>query len=386
MNTYNIPTLPLPYDLETIAVLKQVNKANKKLAELKGVAQTIPNEQILISSLTLQESRDSSYVENIVTTHDELYRAELEPTLIEFNAATKEVLHYREAINEGFRLVRDKNILTLNHIKRIQEILEENKAGFRSTPGTKLKRESDDAIVYVPPQDPLDVERSMVNLEQFINDNELSSVDPLIKMAIIHHQFESIHPFYNGNGRTGRIVNILYLVISGLLDLPILYLSRYITHNKGEYYRLLQAIRDKNTDNAKEWEEWVLFILKGVESTAEDTITLVKSIGAMMDDYKRILRPAFGKKYSHDLINGLFYHPYTKIEHVERNLQLSRQTASKYLNKIVALGLLHKEKIGKENYYINTRLMDLFVSFGEFDPLVSTESIESVHVKEIEKN
>ncbi|MCR4811875.1 MAG: Fic family protein [Bacteroidales bacterium] len=385
MNTYNIPTLPLPYDLETIAVLKQVNKANKKLAELKGVAQTIPNEQILISSLTLQESRDSSYVENIVTTHDELYRAELEPTLIEFNAAAKEVLHYREAINEGFRLVRDKNILTLNHIKRIQEILEENKAGFRSTPGTKLKRESDDAIVYVPPQDPMDVERCMVNLEQFINDNELSLVDPLIKMAIIHHQFESIHPFYNGNGRTGRIVNILYLVISGLLDLPILYLSRYITHNKGEYYRLLQAIRDKNTDNAKEWEEWVLFILKGVESTAEDTITLVKSIGVMMDDYKRILRPAFGKKYSHDLINGLFYHPYTKIEHVERNLQLSRQTASKYLSKIVALGLLHKEKIGKENYYINTRLMDLFASFGEFDPLVSTESIESVHVKEIEK-
>lgn len=385
MNAYNIPTLPLPYDLETISVLKQVNKANKKLAELKGVAQTIPNEQILISSLTLQESRDSSYVENIVTTHDELYRAELEPTLIEFNAATKEVLHYREAINEGFRLVRDKNILTLNHIKRIQEILEENKAGFRSTPGTKLKRESDDAIVYVPPQDPLDVERCMVNLEQFINDTELSPIDPLIKMAIIHHQFESIHPFYNGNGRTGRIVNILYLVISGLLDLPILYLSRYITHNKGEYYRLLQAIRDKNIDNAKEWEEWVLFILKGVESTAEDTITLVKSIGSMMDDYKRILRPAFGKKYSHDLINGLFYHPYTKIEHVERNLQLSRQTASKYLNKIVSLGLLHKEKIGKENYYINTRLMELFVSFGEYDAIVPNESIESVHVNEIKK-
>lgn len=386
MNAYNIPTLPLPYDLETISVLKQVNKANKKLAELKGVAQTIPNEQILISSLTLQESRDSSYVENIVTTHDELYRAELEPTLIEFNAATKEVLHYREAINEGFRLVRDKNILTLNHIKRIQEILEENKAGFRSTPGTKLKRESDDAIVYVPPQDPLDVERCMVNLEQFINDTELSPIDPLIKMAIIHHQFESIHPFYNGNGRTGRIVNILYLVISGLLDLPILYLSRYITHNKGEYYRLLQAIRDKNIDNAKEWEEWVLFILKGVESTAEDTITLVKSIGSMMDDYKRILRPAFGKKYSHELINGLFYHPYTKIEHVERNLQLSRQTASKYLNKIVSLGLLHKEKIGKENYYINTRLMELFVSFGEYDAIVPNESIESVHVNEIKKN
>lgn len=385
MEHYIIPDLPLPYDLETIEVLKQVNRANKKLAELKGVAQTIPNEQILISSLTLQESRDSSFVENIVTTHDELFRAELEPTLQSFNAATKEVLHYREAINEGFRLVRGRNILTLNHIKRIQEILEENTAGFRSTPGTKLKRESDDAVVYVPPQDSQDVERYMVNLEQFINNNELCSFDPLIKMAIIHHQFESIHPFYNGNGRTGRIINILYLVINDLLDLPILYLSRYITHNKGEYYRLLQAVRDKNTDNAKEWEDWVLFILKGVESTAEDTITLVKSIGVMMDEYKRILRPAFGKKYSHDLINGLFYHPYTKIEHVEKNLQLSRQTAAKYLDKIVSLGLLRKEKIGKENYYINTKLMDLFVTFGEFDPSLAPASIESVQVKENEK-
>lgn len=373
------------YDLETKDILKQVNRATRKLAELKGVAQTIPNEQILISSLTLQEARVSSMVESIVTTHDELYRAELNPNLPPVNAATKEVLHYREAITMGFRLVRGKNILTLNDIKLIQEVLEGNTAGFRTNPGTKLKR-SDDVIVYVPPQDGKDVLRYMTNLEQFINDSELCSFDPLIKMAIIHHQFESIHPFYDGNGRTGRIINILYLVINNLLDLPILYLSRYITRNKGEYYQLLQAIRDKNTDNAKEWEDWIMFILKGVESTAEDTITLVKSIGAMMDDYKQILRPAFGKKYSHDLINGLFYHPYTKIEHVERNLQLSRQTASKYLDKIVALGLLHKEKIGKENYYINTRLMDLFASFGEFDPIVPTVSIESVQVKEIKKN
>lgn len=373
------------YDLETKDILKQVNRATRKLAELKGVAQTIPNEQILISSLTLQEARVSSMVESIVTTHDELYRAELNPNLPPINAATKEVLHYREAITMGFRLVRGKNILTLNDIKLIQEVLEGNTAGFRTNPGTKLKR-SDDVIVYMPPQDGKDVLRYMTNLEQFINDSELCSFDPLIKMAIIHHQFESIHPFYDGNGRTGRIINILYLVINNLLDLPILYLSRYITRNKGEYYQLLQAIRDKNTDNAKEWEDWIMFILKGVESTAEDTITLVKSIGAMMDDYKQILRPAFGKKYSHDLINGLFYHPYTKIEHVERNLQLSRQTASKYLDKIVALGLLHKEKIGKENYYINTRLMDLFASFGEFDPIVPTASIESVQVKEIKKN
>ena len=384
MEYYIIPALPLSYDLETKDILKQVNRATRKLAELKGVAQTIPNEQILISSLTLQEARDSSMVESIVTTHDELYRAELEPNLPPVNAATKEVLHYREAITTGFRLVRGKNILTLNDIKHIQEVLEGNTAGFRTNPGTKLKR-SDDVVVYVPPQDGQDVLRYMTNLEQFINEDGLCSLDPLIKMAIIHHQFESIHPFYDGNGRTGRILNILYLVINGLLDLPILYLSRYITHNKGEYYRLLQAVRDKNTDNAKEWEDWVMFILKGVESTAEDTITLVKSIGSMMDEYKRILRPAFGKKYSHDLINGLFYHPYTKIEHVEKNLQLSRQTAAKYLDKIVTLGLLHKEKIGKENYYINTKLMDLFVSFGEFNPSESADSIESVHVKENEK-
>ena len=384
MKHYIIPALPLPYDLETKAILKQLNNANKRLAELKGVAQTIPNEQILISSLTLQEARDSSLVESIVTTHDELYRAELDPNLPPVNAATKEVLHYREAITSGFRFIRGKNILTLNDIKHIQELLEENTAGFRTNPGTMLKR-SDDVVVYVPPQDGRDVLRYMSNLEQFINDDELCSLDPLIKMAIIHHQFESIHPFYDGNGRTGRIINILYLVAKGLLDLPILYLSRYITHNKREYYRLLQAVRDKNTDNAKEWEEWILFILKGIESTAEDTISLVKSIGAMMDEYKGILRPAFGKKYSHDLINGLFFHPYTKIEHVERNLQLSRQTAAKYLDKIVALGLLHKEKIGKENYYINTKLMDLFVGFGEVSPSTASESIESVHVKENRK-
>ena len=201
-------------------------------------------------------------------------------------------------------------------------------------------------------------------------------------MAIIHHQFESIHPFYDGNGRTGRIINILYLVISDLLDLPILYLSRYITRNKGEYYRLIQAIRDKNSNNAAEWEAWILFMLKGVETTAADTITLVKKIGEMMDDYKRIIRPEFGGKYNHELLNSLFYHPYTKIGHIEANMQVSRQTASRYLDKIVDLGLLKKEKMWKENYYINTRLMNLFIDFGKYEVQDNDNSIESVHVKE----
>ena len=201
-------------------------------------------------------------------------------------------------------------------------------------------------------------------------------------MAIIHHQFESIHPFYDGNGRTGRIINILYLVISDLLDLPILYLSRYVTRNKGEYYRLIQAIRDKNSNNAAEWEAWILFMLKGVETTAADTITLVKKIGEMMDDYKRIIRPEFGGKYNHELLNSLFYHPYTKIGHIEANMQVSRQTASRYLDKIVDLGLLKKEKMWKENYYINTRLMNLFIDFGKYEVQDNDNSIESVHVKE----
>ena len=382
---YSIPSLPLPYDLETKEVLKQLNRANRKLAELKGVAQTIPNERILISSLTLQEAKDSSEVENIVTTQDDLYRAGLDPSHQFINAATKEVLFYREAINEGFRMVRNKYILTLNDIKHVQEILEQNSAGFRTTPGTQLKRENDGAVIYTPPQDGMAIIRYMSNLEQFINDDHLSQLDPLIKMAIIHHQFESIHPFYDGNGRTGRIINILYLVITGLLDLPILYLSRYITHNKGEYYRLIQAIRDKNTDNAAEWEAWILFMLKGVEVTAEDTISLVKNIGRLMAEYKNVIRPDFGSKYNHELLNGLFYHPYTKIDHVVANMQVSRQTASKYLDRIVALGLLKKEKMGKENYYINTRLMNLFIEFGQYKATEPAEVIESVHVNEIVK-
>jgi len=384
---YQIPKLPLPYDLETKEILKQVNRSNRKLAELKGVAQTIPNEQILISTLTLQEAKDSSEVENIVTTQDDLYRAGLDVNLQFINAATKEVLYYREAITEGFNLVRNKNILTLNDIKHVQQILEQNTAGFRTTPGTQLKRSSDGEVIYTPPQDGQVIKQYMENLELFINDDCTVQLDPLIKMAIIHHQFESIHPFYDGNGRTGRIINILYLVITGLLDLPILYLSRYITRNKGDYYRLIQAVRDKKGNNSKEWEEWILFVLKGVEVTAEDTISLVKNIGTMMDEFKRTLRPVFGAKYNHELLNGMFYHPYTKIEHIETNLQVSRQTAAKYLEKIVSLGLLTKQRIWKENYYTNTKLIDLFVRFGETTTVENApDNIESIHVTKTAKS
>lgn len=339
---YNIKELPLAFDLETKAVLKQLNLANKKLAELKGVALTIPNENILISTLTLQEARESSAVENIVTTQDDLYKADLDLKETIINASTKEVLNYRQALQRGFNLVRHNKLLTNNIIKEIQQQLECNSAGFRTVPGTMLKS-SDGRIVYTPPQDKKEVELLMANLECYINDPALSSCDPLIKMAVIHHQFESIHPFYDGNGRTGRIISILYLVINDLLDIPILYLSRYITRNKGEYYRLLQAIRNNNS--LEQWEEWILFMLKGVEQTAGETIRLVKNISSLMQQYKQRLRPLFGKQYKHELLNNLFFHPYTKIEFVERDMMVQRKTATKYLDTMVEEGLLEKVKI-----------------------------------------
>lgn len=377
MSEYIIPALPLPYDLETKEILRQVNRANRKLAELKGVALTIPNEQILISSLTLQEAKDSSEVENIVTTQDDLYRAELNLKETVINASAKEVLNYRQAMQCGFALVRKTKLLTLNYVKRIQEELESNKSGFRASPGTTLQNQHKE-IIYTPPQSKVLIEQLMHNLEQYINDQDMQDIDPLIKMAVIHHQFESIHPFYDGNGRTGRIISILYLVINNLLDLPILYLSRYITHNKGEYYRLIQAVRDAGENNQKEWEQWILFMLKGVEVTAEETIRLIKGISHLMAEYKSVLRPLFGRQYKHELLNNLFYHPYTKIEFIQQDLLIQRKTATKYLDMIVETGLLKKVKIKHTNYYMNVRLIELFMNHQLPMADKNVEMIESV--------
>ncbi len=373
---YDIPTLPLSYDLETKVVLRQLNKANRKLAELKGVAQTIPNENILISTLTLQEAKDSSEVENIVTTNDDLYKAELNLRSSVENASAKEVLSYRQAIRSGFETARKTKFITLNDILRIQEQLGCGQTGFRRVSGVALRTTSGE-LVYTPPQDIDEIAALLTNLEKYINIAEMHDVDPLIKMAIIHHQFESIHPFNDGNGRTGRIISILYLVINDLLDLPILYLSRYITHNKGDYYRLIQAIRDVK-DNAKEWEAWILFVLKGIEKTATDTIELVKEINSLMMQYKQKLRPLFGKTYKHELLNNLFSHPYTKIEFIEKEMMVQRKTATKYLDRIVAAGLLQKMKIKQSNYYINSSLVNLFVN-RRVEIVDKVETIESVN-------
>jgi len=374
---YTIPTLPLPYDLETKPILRQANLANKKIAELKGVALTIPNEDILLNTLILQEAKDSSEVENIVTTHDDLYRADLDLKQALINAPTKEVLNYRRAMQTGFTLIRNSKLLTNNIIKQIQSELEMNSAGFRTVPGTTLKNNRGE-VAYTPPQDGNEIMRLMDNLERFINDKDMSDIDPLIKTAIIHHQFESIHTFYDGNGRTGRIIAVLCLVINDLIDLPILYLSRYITHNKAEYYRLLQEVRNNDGNNKQEWEDWILFMLKGIEETSAETIRLVKGISALMMEYKKKLRPLFGKQYKHELLNNLFSHPYTKIEFIERDMMVQRQTASKYLDMIVDTGLLSKIKLGRSNYYMNIKLIDLFINHAKV-PSQETDTVESVH-------
>lgn len=356
---YNIPTLPLPYDLETKAVLLQLNRSNRSLAELKGASKIIPNEGILINTLALQEARESSSIENVITTQDELYQAGVDGNYVFANPATKEVLNYREAMEEGFHRVARQGMLTNNVIKAVQETLEHNKAGFRRD-AVLLKNSAGD-VVYTPPRDWMDVERLMGNLECFINDDSLADCDPLIKMAIIHHQFESIHPFYDGNGRTGRIINVLYLIREGLLDFPILYLSRYITRNKNAYYSRLQDVRAQAPDNAEAWEAWILYMLKGIEETAVETLKLVHGIAGLMQHVKSVLKAEFGASYSHAMLNNLFFHPYTKIEFVMRDLEVSRPTAGAYLRRMVQRGLLRMEKIGRSNFYVNSALLDLFL-------------------------
>ncbi len=344
--------LPVEQNVETIKVLKKLASAHRALAELKGIVSTIPNENILINTLGLQEAKDSSAIENIITTHDDIYKEEL--NLDGFKSLNaKEVQNYISALKKGYALISRNKTLTNNDIIEIQSVLEKNTAGFRKLPGTALKNATTGETVYTPPQEYSEIIDLMTNLERFINDDTMSDFDPLVKMAIIHYQFESIHPFYDGNGRTGRIINVLYLVMKDLLNLPVLYLSRHIIMNKGNYYKFLQEVRE--TDD---WENWLLYMIEGVEQTSKETIILIKKIRELMFEYKNLLRDNY-KFYSQDLLNNLFKHPYTKIEFIERDLGVSRITAAKYLNELAKDGLLIKQKLGTGNYYINERLMNL---------------------------
>jgi Fic family protein len=346
--------LPIAAELETKPVLKKLADAHRALAEFKGIASTIPNESILLNTLALQEAKDSSAVENIVTTDDELFKSELKLEGLQTLAA-KEVQNYVAALKKGYELISVNNLLTNNNIIEIQRILETNDAGYRKVPGTSLKNAKTGEVVYTPPQHQQEIIRLMDNLEAYINDDALSSEDFLIKMAVIHFQFESIHPFYDGNGRTGRIINILYLVQKNLLQYPILYLSRHIIRNKAEYYSYLQGVRDNN-----DWEPWIIFMLSAIERTSLESTTLVKQIKELMMQYKQRIRNNY-KFYSQDLLNNLFKHPYTKIEFLQEDLHVSRITAAGYLNKLAEDGLLRKEKMGTANYYINEPLYQLFI-------------------------
>lgn len=356
MNNYSPVEFPPNQLLETDAVLRALVPAHRYLAELKGLARSIPNEGLLISTLSLQEAQSSSEIENIITTQDALYKYQIQPQ--HADPVSKEVAHYVDGLEIGFRQVRDSGLLTLNTILSVQATVEGNEAGFRKTAGTVLKSEQSGAVIYEPPSPPqiLDL---MAELEQFIHAD--SPLDPLVKMALIHHQFETIHPFYDGNGRTGRIVNILYLVKEQLLDTPILYLSRYISHSKAEYYQGLQQVRDNGA-----WEDWLVYMLHGVAVTARHTSRLVENIGTLLQQHKQQIRQDY-RFYSQDLINNIFRHPYTKVAFLERDLKVSRATATRYLDTLAKDGILSKQRLGRENYYVNHALVALLFSLPELD-------------------
>ena len=350
---YNIQKLPLNKDFLDKEIIKKTILANRALAELNWVAEKIPNQNILINSLSLQEAKDSSEVENIITTHDELYKAQVDNNFTTREA--KEVENYREALLYWFKKVKENSLLLNRDILKIQEILEKNDAGFRTQSWTKLKNQETKETVYLPPQNFEEINNLMQNLEKYINDNTLDDLDELVKMSIIHHQFESIHPFYDWNWRTWRIINILYLVKNDLLDIPILYLSSYIIRNKNEYYRLLQDVRDNWN-----WKDWILFILDAIEKTSINTKKMINEIYILMSNMKKSLKENKDINfYSKDLLEILFSHPYTKIEFVEKWLWVTRQTASKYLNELVKLWFFKVIQIKNSKYFVNIELFEL---------------------------
>ncbi len=328
-----LTTLPALKQLETRAVLKQLVTAHRYLAELKGVAGTIPNPEILISALSLQEAKDSSEIENIFTTQDELFQADIFSDSSR-NAAAKEVRRYAAALRSGFERMRGDQLITVNRIVEFHQTLMGSDAGIRKLP---------------------EIQSLLTDLERFMNDDTVCAADPLINMAIAHHQFESIHPFYDGNGRAGRILNSLYLVAKGLLDQPVLYLSGYIIDTKADYYSLLQSTRETN-----DWEPWLLYLIRGVEETSKLTIGLIEAIRNLMNSYEERIKKDLPKIYSHELLNNLFRHPYTKIEAVQEDLGVSRLTASKYLSALTEKGFVEKHRSGKYNYYVNRPLIRIF--------------------------
>jgi len=338
--------------IETLEILKTDSKASRALGELKGIAETMPNQAMLVNAVVLQEAKDSSEIENIITSQDDLYKAISSNKKLQ-NSAVKEVVNYRKAIFYGFELAKKQGFLKLKDVEKIQEIIIENNAGYRKTPGTVLKNNKTGEIVYTPPQNKNEILDLLGNfLEHFNMENK--EISPLINLAILHYQFESIHPFYDGNGRTGRILNILFLILNKLIDIPILYLSSYIIENKTEYYKLLNNV-NKNND----WESWIIYMLKAVEFTSLKTITKIKSITSLLNETIEYVKEKEPKTYKKELIELLFEQPYSKIEYVVNRLNVERKAGSRYLKKLEQIGILKSEKLGRETIYVNEKLIEI---------------------------
>ncbi len=347
---YNdLPLLPPAAELETTAVLKKAIAANRRLAELKGLVNSIPNQGILVNGIVLQEARLSSEIENIITTNDELYKADADAKLVT-NPHAKEVLLYRQALWHGFKSLKKKPLAT-NLFIEIAEIIKGKNIGIRRVPGTKIAN-SKGEVIYTPPEGESVIRNKLSNLEQFIHADD--TVDPLIKLAALHYQFEAIHPFVDGNGRTGRIINILFLVEKGLLDTPILFLSHYILRTKSSYYAGLRNVTEQGT-----WVDWVLYMLEAIETTAAETQQRVHNILAAMEKTRKLVQDKAPKIYSKDLIEIIFQHPYCKIRFIEEAGLAKRQTGAIYLQTLEELGLLQSVKIGLEKYYINKKLIKI---------------------------
>lgn len=350
---YNsLPLLPPLIELETKDILKAAIEANKSLAELKGIAKTIPNQSILISTLPLQEAKLSSEIENIATTNDRLYEA-FASNSNNYDPQTKEVLRYREALWEGYNELKKNGLLTTNLFVEIYRRINGTDAGIRNTPGTKIKN-SKGEILYTPPEGENIIREKLKNLEVFIHDNE-DKIDPLIKMALIHYQFEAIHPFTDGNGRTGRIINVLYLIQQKQLELPILYLSRYIIENKNIYYELLRNV----TEN-KHWQPWIIYMLNSIKETSEKTADKIIQIKELFE--KTVIeskKKLPSKVYSKELLELIFEQPYSKVEFVVNTGIAKRQTAAEYLKELEKIKILKSRKVGKEVLYLNVKLYEL---------------------------
>ena len=347
----NLP--PVPPDrskYEIVEILKQEARSRAALAELKGIAHIIPNQEILVNAIVLREAKDSSEIENIVTTQDEIYKAITLKTRKNADPGAKEVLRYREALWHGAHAIDRKGFLSINDIVKIQSIIVKNDAGIRNTPGTALVNESNNETIFTPPQSRQRINTLLKNFTEYLNDDN----DSLTKSAILHYQFETIHPFYDGNGRTGRIINVLYLILKQHLDIPILYLSSYIIGRKPEYYKLLLEVTVEDR-----WDKWTVYFLKGIEVTAKETIVKIRAIKELMDRTIEFVKKTAPNIYSKELIETLFLNPYCKNEFIERAIGVERKAASRYLHRLDEIGVLKLIKIGRENIFINKKLMEL---------------------------